>query len=150
MAQDINRQFHADLTQESTAIRSLLVFQSPAALVELHTDFHTPGFYLFELRQEGQISLGRTVLDTLTKRGYPVEEAPFFGGYRGQQGLFAPTPERLAEFQRRASGLSLVEWGITQGIPRTYSFEAPYLETFERSAAMHVTALFAFFAALEG
>ena len=148
--QDINRQFHADMTQESAAIRRLLFPHSAAALVELHTDAHTSGFYLFELRQEGQVSLGLTILDTLAKRGYPIEDRPFFGGYRGTHGLFAPTSEGLAEFQRRVPGLSLVEWALAQGVPRTYTLEAPYLEPFERRAAMHVTALFALFAALEG
>lgn len=147
--QDINRQFHADMTQESAAIRRLLSPLQVAALVELHTDSRAAGFYLFELRQEGQLSLGQEILGTLTERGYPVEPDPFFGGYRGQHGLFAPTPQGLAEFQRRVPGRTLVEWGMAQGVPRTYSFEAPTLETFERSAAMHVTALFSLFAALE-
>jgi len=148
--QDINRQFHADMTQESAAVRHLLDLPSAAAIVELHTDSHTPGYYLFELRQEGQASLGQAILETLTKRGYPVEAAPFFGGYRGEDGLFAPNSEELAEFQRRVPGRSLAEWGMAQGVPRAYPLEAPYLETYERSAAMHITALFALFSALEG
>jgi len=133
--QDVNRQFHADMTQESEAIRHFLAAQSATALVELHTDPNTSGFYLFELRQDGQVSLGKAIPDTLTKLGYPVEERPFFGGYRGLHGLFAPTTGVLAEFQRRAPGLSLVEWALTQHIPHTFSFEAPSLETFERSVA---------------
>jgi protein MpaA len=147
--QDINRQFHADLTQESAAIRRLLDLQSAAAIVELHTDSHTPGYYLFELRQEGQSSLGQAILGTLTKRGYPVEAEPFFGGYRGEDGLFAPNSEELTEFQRRVPGRSLSEWGMAQGVPWAFPLEAPYLETFERSAAMHITALFALFGAME-
>lgn len=147
--QDINRQFHAQMTQESSAIRRLLVLQSAAVVVELHTDSHTPGFYLFELRKEGQSSLGQVILETLTRRGYPVEEEPFFGGYTGERGLFAPNAEELMEFQGRVPGRTLVEWVMAQGIPRAYSLEAPTLETFERSAAMHVTALFALFEALE-
>lgn len=150
LGQDINRQFHRDGTQVSAAVRRLLSSHEAAALVDLHTDAQTPGYYLFELRQEGEVSLGRTILETLAKCGYPIEEKPFFGGYRGTHGLFAPTPKGLAEFQRRASGLSLAELGLAAGIPRTYSFEAPYLEPAEKSAAMHVTALFALFAALEG
>lgn len=147
--QDINRQFHADLTQESAAIRHLLDLRSAAAIVELHTDSHAPGYYLFELRQEGQVSVGQAILETLAKRGYPVEAEPFFGGYRGEGGLFAPNSEELAEFQRRVPGRTLAEWGMAQGVPRAFPLEAPYLETFERSAAMHITALFALFAALE-
>lgn len=147
--QDINRQFHADLTLESAAIRNLLDLQSAAAIVELHTDSHTPGYYLFELRQEGQASLGLAILETLTKRGYPVEAEPFFGGYQGADGLFAPSSEELSEFQRRVPGRSLSEWGMAQGVPRAFPLEAPYSETFERSAAMHITALFALFEAME-
>ncbi len=148
--QDINRQFHADMTQESAAIRRLLAPQAAAVVIELHTDSHTPGFYLFELRQKGQGSLGQVILAKLTKRGYPVEQEPFFGGYTGERGLFAPNAEELTEFQGRVPGRTLVEWVMAQGVPRAYSLEAPTLETSERSAAMHVTALFALFEALEG
>ena len=147
--QDINRQLHSDMTQESAAIRRLLDFRSAAVVTELHTDSHTPGFYLFELRQEGLAALGHRIIETLMERGYPVEEEPFFGGYRGERGLFAPNLEELAEFQGRVPGRTLAEWGIMQGVPFAYSLEAPTLETFERSAAMHVTALFALFGAIE-
>lgn len=148
--QDINRQFHGDFTQESAAIRRFLASQSAAGLLELHTDPHVSGFYLFELRQDGEPSLGQEILDSLRQWEYPVEETPFFGGYRGQDGLYAPSMKELTEFQRRVPGLSLVEWGLLQGFPRTYTLEAPITDTIARSAEVHLAALFALFAALEG
>jgi len=147
--QDINRQFHNDLTQESAAIRRLLAPQFAAGLLELHTDPDVSGFYLFELLQDGETSVGQEILESLRRWEYPVEEVPFFGGYHGHDGLYAPSMKELTEFQRRVPGLSLVEWGLLKGCPRTYTLEAPLLDTIARSAEVHLAAIFALFAALE-
>jgi len=149
IGQDINRQFHADRTQESAAVRRSLDPRQAAALVDLHCDRQTEGFYFFELRQEGVRSLADPIRDALTALEYSLEESPFYAGYVGWRGLFAPTAADLGDFHRRAPGLSLAEWGWTAGMPRTYSFEAPTGRGEEGSAAMHLTALFALFAALE-
>ena len=149
IGQDINRQFHADQTQESAALRRFLDPKTAAALVDLHTDPHTPGFYMFELLQEGVRPLARGILEVLTSSGVALEREPFYAGYLGWKGLFSPSTAELQAYRRTASGQSLAEWGWLNGIPRCYSLEAPFLEQYERSAAMHVTALFALFAALE-
>lgn len=149
VGQDINRQFHADQTQESAALRRFLDPAAAAVLVDLHTDPHTPAFYMFELRQEGTRPLGRSILAALTAVGIPLEHEPFYAGYLGWKGLFSPSTAEFQQYRRTATGQSLAEWGLLNGIPRCYSLEAPSLEDYGRSAAMLVTALFALFAALE-
>ncbi len=149
IGQDINRQFHGDGTQVSAAVRRLLAPVSASALADLHTDAQAQGYYLFELRQEGVPPLAAALLKALTRSGFPLEEHPFFAGYVGERGLFAPTFKQLEDFGRTVPGQSLAEWAWSEGIPRAYSLESPNPQTFERSAAMHVTALFALFAALE-
>ncbi len=149
IGQDINRQFHADRTQESAAVRGSLDPRQAAALVDLHCDRQAQGFYLFELRQEGIGSLAAPILDALTAQGHPLEEAPVYAGYVGRRGLFAPTTADLGQFHRRAPGLSLAEWAWENGIPRTYAIEAPAGNGGEWGSVMHLTALFALFAALE-
>ncbi len=147
--QDINRQFHGDGTQESAAVRRFLDLRDADALIDLHTDPNAQGYYFFELKRDGVEPLAAPILNALTEAGYPLEEEPFFAGYVGHHGLFAPTTAGLEEFHRRAPGLSLAEWGLASGIPRTYSFETPRREDYERRTAMHLTALRALFAALE-
>lgn len=149
IGQDINRQFHADRTQESAAVRAFLDPRQAAVLADLHGDPLAHGYYLFELRQEGVGSLAAPILDALTAQGHPLEEAPFYAGYVGHRGLFAPTTAGLQEFHRRAAGLSLAEWGWMSSTPRTYSLEAPTSAAQEPGATMHLTALLALFAALE-
>lgn len=154
IGQDINRQFHADRTQESAAVRRFLDPHAAVMLTDLHCDREAQGFYLFELLGGRVPPLGDAVLGSLTALGVPLEEAPFFAGYTGKRGMFSPSTADLEEFQRRALGQSLAEWGWGNGIPRTYSLEAPAGEALigdegEAGAAMHLTALPALFAALE-
>ncbi len=149
IGQDINRQFHADRTQETAAVRAFLDPRAAVLLADLHGDRQASGFYLFELRQEGTASLAATVLDALTAQGHPLEESPFYAGYVGRHGLFAPTTAGLQEYHRRASGLSLAEWGWANGVACTYSLETPMRAGEAAEAAMHLTALFALFTALE-
>lgn len=149
IGQDINRQFHADRTQESAAVRGFLDPHAAIMLMDLHGDRQAQGFYLFELRGKRVPPLGDAVVASLTAQGVPLEEAPFFAGCTGSRGLFAPTTADLEEFHRRAPGLSLAEWGWANGIPRTYALEAPVGDGDGLGAGMHLTALFALFAALE-
>ncbi len=147
--QDINRQFHSDSTQESAAVRHFLDLRVVTCLADLHTDHNAHGYYLFELLRENVPSLAPPILDALSAQGYPLEEEPFYAGYLGRHGLFSPTTAGLEEYHRRAPGLSLAEWGWSKGVPRTYSFETPGAQDYERRTAMHLTALRALFAALE-
>lgn len=149
VGQDINRQFYDDHTPESAAIRRFLDPRQLAALVDLHVDLTASGYYLFELRREGVPPLASAILTALATAGFPLEERPFYAGYLGERGLFAPTADQVAEFQRSAPGQSLAEWAWANGVPRSYPLEAPVCETSGQSAEMHVTALLALFAALE-
>ena len=150
VGQDINRQFHADRTQETAAVRGFLTPEDCVLLVDLHCDHQAQGYYLFELREEAAPPLGEAILGSLTALGVPLETAPFFAGCTGSRGLLAPTAADLDVFQKRARGQSLVEWGRRNGIPRTYALEAPARGGGEAGAAMHLSALFALFSALEG
>ena len=147
--QDINRQFYDGHTPESAALRLFLDPRPLAVLADLHQDLGVRGYYLFELRQAGVPPLAPAVLAALDGAGYPLEEHPFYAGYVGERGLFAPTPEQVAEYGRSAPGQSLSEWAWAGGVPRSYSLEAPRADAPEQGAAMHLTALLALFAALE-
>ena len=147
--QDINRQFHADLTEETAAVRRFLKPMPPDVVVDLHTDTRAQGFYLFELLRVGGTSLAAAVLNALTAAGIALEEEPYFAGHVGTRGLFAPTTAGLEEFHRRAPGLALADWAWSLGVRRAYSFEAPPTGGVEGGAATHLAALMALFAALE-
>ena len=148
VGQDINRQFHADITQETAALRRFLE-PHPAVLIDLHTDPYTLGYYFFELRRKDILALADAVRKAMTDAGYDLEQRPFYAGYWGWRGVFAPTPTDMENYQRTVTGQSLAEWGWFHDVPRCYSLEAPYAKSYERSAAMHITALFALFAALD-
>ena len=149
IGQDINRQFHADNTQETAALRRFLDPHTAAVLIDLHTDPHTQGYYFFELCRHQAPELAEYVRKALNEASFPLEERPFYAGYWGWRGVFAPSPTEMEAYQRTVIGQSLGEWGWFHEIPRCYSMEAPFSEAFEHSAAMHITALFALFAALE-
>lgn len=148
IGQDINRQFYAGFTQETAALRRRL---NPSAtmLIDLHTDPYTEGYYFFELCRPEYPSLADDVRSALTEAGSLLEQHPFFAGYWGWRGLFDPDENEMEDYLRTVTGQSLGEWGWAHHLPRSYSMEAPYLPEFERSAAMHLTALFALFSALE-
>ena len=147
--QDINRQFHADSTQENPAVRRVLKREGIVTLVDLHSDTHCRGFYLFQLLRADVESFAARFQIELLRRGYPLEETPHYGGYLGEQGLIAPTTPVLEAYLRRAQGSSLAEWGWYHGVPRNYVFETPGQVSFELGVALHLDALAILFAALE-
>ena len=149
LGQDINRQFHAAALPTPSAVRRFLRPAQAAALIDLHTDSTTQGFYLFELLQEGVASQAAPIHARLTQHGRALEAAPFYAGCVGVPGLIAPTAAEMEDFIRLAPGASLAQWGWQSGIPRTYVFETPQCAGLDAGATIHVEALLALFAALE-
>lgn len=147
--QDVNRQFHADATAETTAVRRFLRPMPPDVVIDLHTDAQAQGFYLFELKRGGVGALAVPVLEALTAAGVALEDAPYYAGHVGECGLLAPTAAVLEEFHRRAPGLALTDWAWSLGVHRSYCFEVAFSGDVGRGAATHLTALTALFAALE-
>ena len=148
--QDINRQFHADLTPVTAAVRRFLTAIGAAALVDLHADRSSGGFYFFELLQRSQESLAPAVQRGMIEAGYGLEETPFYAGRLGAHGLIAPTPTQIEEFERMAPGASLAQWAWQIGVPRSYVFETPQGAGAETGVEMHLTALRALFGAVGG
>ena len=147
--QDVNRQFHADVTAETAAVRRFLKPMPPDVMVDLHTDARAQGFYLFELRREGVEALAAPMLAALTAAGIALEDAPYYAGHVGTPGLFAPTTAGLEEFHRRAPGLALADWAWSLGVHHSFSFEVASRGDVEQGAATHLAALTALFEALE-
>lgn len=147
--QDINRQFHADTTPVTTAVRRFISPDQTCALVDLHTDHTATGFYFFELLQADLSSYAPMILGDMVQGGYPLEELPFYAGCLGKQGLIAPTEAQMADFERLALGASLSQWTWRIGVPVSCAFEAPGAAPKGRGTQMHLTALRSLFTALE-
>lgn len=147
--QDINRQFHGGLTAATAAVRRFLPGLPMAALVDLHADRTTDGFYFFEMLQQEIDTLAPSVQRVMTEAGFRLEGTPFYAGLSGDNGLIAPTGKQMEGFERAAPGASLAQWTWQIGVPRNYVFETPQAAGELACVGMLLTALRALFAALE-
>ncbi|MDE2571934.1 MAG: DUF2817 domain-containing protein [bacterium] len=140
---DINRSFGDGRTPESLAIERHWPRRVPVLTLDLHQDYEASGFYCYERTQETngcaqaprivaaveaagipiQTDFGRIDL------GHPVAEAESSGLWRVERGWIQAL--RYAP-ERPESGRPFSVWSGEQGVPHSFTFEAPGLAAWER------------------
>ena len=90
---DINWAYKRDDVPEVRLIKGLITDRRFTAVIDLHEDWESPGFYLYE-QFRNRPSLGEAVTDRV--RGVcPVNDAPVIEEEDACQGVIHPNPEAL-------------------------------------------------------
>ena len=159
---DINRSYTGEgLTPESEAVIRLTLGHEYVLAIDLHEDFESDGFYLYEPIVGQTAPYGRKIIAEISDAGFPLQQLDdeFDLGYpRVDLGypLEAATamrllepgrvlPDIMHECQYFADGLPLTMFLLRNGAKRALTFETPRRAAWDDRIAMHriavVTAL---------
>jgi hypothetical protein len=140
---DLNRQFRkSDPPKEVRLVKDAVQDRAYSLVLEFHEDVDTPGFYLYELTQDGELSWGSEIIARVGKR-FPVnrnseiEGMPAEGGliYRGSSEI----PFREIIEQRRDWPQAFYHY--INGSRHCFTTETPVFLTREERAEIHLTVL---------
>ena len=152
---DINRSYSGfGLTPESQCIIRETQNQAYILAIDLHEDFESEGFYLYEPIVDMTAPYGRKIIDEITVAGFPLQhlDDSFDLGYPLEAAdalrLLEPgrvLPDVTHECQYFADGLPLTMFLLNNGAKRALTFETPRRAMWDDRLAMHriavVTAL---------
>ncbi len=160
---DINRSYtEIGLTPEAQAIVATTRGQHYLLAIDLHEDFESEGFYLYEPCVRAQTPYGRRILDEVLEAGFALQalEASFDLGYPPDEiaalctfeaGWVKPDYERESRYF--SAGLPMTMYLLQHTARRSLTFETPLCATWDERLAMHriaVVAALAQIARVEG
>jgi hypothetical protein len=110
--------------------------------MEFHEDVDTPGFYLYELTQDGRPSWGREMIERIGAN-FPINRSEVIEGLPADGGLIH---RELADDDFRTMLERRPDWPqafyhYANGSRRCYTTETPVHLTPEERAEIHLTAL---------
>lgn len=87
---DLNRQFRRpDPPKEVQMVKEAVRDRAYPLVMEFHEDVDTPGFYLYELTQNGEPSWGREIIARVGSR-FPINRNSEIEGLPAEEGLIYP------------------------------------------------------------
>ena len=101
---DINWAYKRDDVPEIQIVRRLVADRRFAFVVDLHEDWESPGFYLYELRRQGE-PVSPQIMEKVS-RICPLNTRPVIEGQPATGGIIMPTEEKHAEL--RGEGIPVV------------------------------------------
>lgn len=163
---DINRSYSGKgLTPESQAVMVETAGHEYVLAIDLHEDFESEGFYLYEPIVGQTAPYGRKVIADITDAGFPLQQLDdeFDLGYpRIDLGypresavamrLLEPgrvLPDVANECQYFADGLPLTMFLLRNGTKRVLTFETPRRSAWDDRIAMHRIAVVAALAQID-
>jgi len=101
---DLNWSFDRLDLPDIGVVRGLVEGRRFACVVDLHEDWESRGFYLYELRRSGE-KIGRRIVDRVQQVG-PINESPVIEGVPAKAGVIHPDLDTV-ELRRRGEGIPL-------------------------------------------
>jgi hypothetical protein len=101
---DINWAYQRDDVPEIQVVRQLVAGRRFAFAVDFHEDWESPGFYLYELRRNGE-PIGPQLMERVSQI-CPLNTEPVIEGQRARGGVIIPTPQKHEEL--RGQGIPIV------------------------------------------
>jgi len=140
---DLNRQFKNPLPPAEVRYVKQAAAGRPFLLaMEFHEDVDTPGFYLYELTQDGEPSWGREMIARIGER-FPVNRNDEIEGMPAEGGLIhreSRDDDFRSMIQQRPDWPQAF-YHYANGSRRSYTTETPVHLTREERAEIHLTAL---------
>lgn len=140
---DLNRQFRLDSPSPEVTLVKQAVDNRPFDLtMEFHEDVDSPGFYLYELTQNGEPSWGREIINRVAEK-YPVNRDEKIDEMTAVEGVIHRSGDH-DDFHQTIR--SIKEWPqafyhFSNGGPRCYTTETPVTLSRAERADIHLTAL---------
>lgn len=140
---DLNRQFRdSHPPDEVRLIKSVVGGRAYDLTLEFHEDVDSPGFYLYELTQEGEPSWGREIIEAVG-RNHPVNRASEIEGTTAQEGLIQRSDgdSTFRRFVESRADWPQAFYHFTNGTRRSYTTESPVGLSRKDRTEIHLTCL---------
>jgi protein MpaA len=141
---DLNRQFkHPAPPPEVTYIKKLTQDVPFSLHLDFHEDIDAPGFYLYEVVQDGFRPFGEKIIDAVSGR-YPINRQKKIEGRKAINGVIRGGDQNLSsgfhEILESNSNWPMVFYFYSKGTSHAFTFETPaHLEINDR-IEIHKTA----------
>jgi hypothetical protein len=140
---DLNRQFRSPSPPiEVQWVKQAVGDRSFQLVMEFHEDVDTPGFYLYELIQKGELSWGREMIARIGEK-YPINRNEEIEGMPAEEGLIHRQPGDIdfRKIMEQRADWPQAFYHYANGSRRCYTTETPVHLTREERAEIHLTAL---------
>ena len=140
---DLNRQFrHASPPIEVQWAKQAIGNRPYLLAMEFHEDVDTPGFYLYELTQEGEASWGREMIARIAEK-FPINRNDEIEGMPAKEGLIhrENADDNFRQMLDQRPDWPQAFYHYANGTRRCYTTETPVHLTREERAGIHLTAL---------
>ncbi|MBI3597081.1 MAG: M14 family metallocarboxypeptidase [Nitrospirae bacterium] len=140
---DLNRQFKNPSPPPEVQYVKKAVGDRPFLLaMEFHEDIDTPGFYLYELTQDGDPSWGREMIARIGAK-YPINRNEEIEGLPAEEGLIhrENSDEDFRKMLEQRPDWPQAFYHYANGSRRCYTTETPVHLTREERAEIHLLAL---------
>ncbi len=140
---DLNRQFrNGHPPTEVRLVKEVVRGWTYALTMEFHEDVDSPGFYLYELTQEGEPSWGREIIELVAQR-FPVNLNSEIEGTSAEAGLIlrqdGNTP--FDQIIKSRTDWPQAFYHYTNGTRHCFTTETPVSLTREERTEIHIMAL---------
>lgn len=132
---DINWAFSEDDIPEIEIIRRLIEGRRFEAAIDLHEDWESPGYYLYELRR-GATLIGPEIARRVSEV-CPVNTNPCIEGAAARGGVISPDPD--SEIEHPGEGIPIVLF--RRHTDHLMTSETPTAQPMERRVQAHLIAL---------
>jgi hypothetical protein len=121
---DLNRQFRVRHPVPEIALMADLLHSRCFDLVyDMHEDYDSPGFYLYELSEDPSAIVGEAIVHEVSIAGYPINRSHIIEGRRAKNGIIRPNGSNFRKTRVPKALYSFAECGghvLTLETPSTY------------------------------
>lgn len=140
---DLNREFRKRRPDEEVfLIKRALAGRSFDLSLELHEDVDTTGFYLYELKNEAEVSFGKDIINIISER-YPVNLNEEIEGMRADGGVISleGNESEIKEMIQKRRRWPQALYQFNRGTRHCITCETPVNIRMEERANMHLLVL---------
>ena len=140
---DLNRQFReTHPPKEVQLVREAARDEAYSLAMEFHEDVDTPGFYLYELTQEGEFSWGKEMIARVAGR-FPINLNSEIEGLPAEGGLIfrKPSDTPVHQMIERRSSWPQAFYHFANGTRHCFTTETPISLTRSERVEIHLMAL---------
>ncbi|MEK7871783.1 MAG: M14 family metallocarboxypeptidase [Nitrospirota bacterium] len=140
---DLNREFRKKRPDaEVHLIKKGLAGRSFDLSLELHEDVDSPGFYLYELKRDGEFSFGKDIIDVISEK-YPINLNEEIEGMRANGGVISlkGSESEIKEMIQKRRRWPQALYQFNRGTRHCITCESPVNIRMEERANMHLLVL---------
>jgi protein MpaA len=150
---DLNRQFNHTVPPPEVTYIKEMTREVPFSLhIDFHEDIDAPGFYLYEVVQDGALPFGEKIIDAVSGK-YPINLQGTIEGRKAINGIIRSEEQNLSsgfqEILESDSNWPMVFYFYSKGTSHAFTFETPVHLNMKERIEIHKMAFSSALASLD-